>query len=590
MMISPKEVLVIFKTHLDIGFTNYAENIVSDYLNTYIPKAIEVGYATKDSDSPFIWTVGSWMIWKALQEDNSGAVRQAVADGILNWHGLPFTTHTELMNETLFEFGLDISAKLDQTFGRKTIAAKMTDVPGHTIGMVPHLCKRSIKFLHIGVNPATPLPPVPPLFRWKCDADEVIVMYQGAYGEEQAFGDFVIHFAHTNDNHGPQSAEEIAEIYRKLRAKYPGADVKAATLNDVAERVCQIKDIPVYDKEIGDTWIHGSATDPEKMSRYRKLLRHIEKHGVDLPELADNLLLLPEHTCGMDIKTFFKNTTAFEWDELAQCKTDADYQTMERSWQEQRNYVLQAEKLLHVTPDYPVQKPDLTGWVEINPPKETPFEISWQLFDQSDYAIYQTDYMRLTPENQWWALSDFTKPGLPEYQGGIFPAAVRKAYACGDKKIYELDFDDEVKKAHGLPCFYAEISDGSIEIKWFGKKASRLPQAFWLKLKNCKEDWQLNKLGQWISADTIAGSPLISAVDRGIRNEEIEIQTLDTALVAPYGRKLLRYKKDSQCQDLYFNLYNNIWNTNFPIWYSDDARFRFRITNRKEQAFSSSTK
>ena len=23
------------------------------------------------------------------------------------------------------------------------------------------------------------------------------------------------------------------------------------------------------------------------------------------------------------------------------------------------------------------------------------------------------------------------------------------------------------------------------------------------------------------------------------------------------------------------NLYNNIWNTNFPMWYSDDALFRF---------------
>ena len=32
----------------------------------------------------------------------------------------------------------------------------------------------------------------------------------------------------------------------------------------------------------------------------------------------------------------------------------------------------------------------------------------------------------------------------------------------------------------------------------------------------------------------------------------------------------------------YFNLYNNIWNTNFPMWYSDDAMFRFLITKNNK--------
>ena len=127
-----KEVLVIFKTHLDVGFTGYEKDIIDNYLNVFIPNAIRVGYELKDTDTPFIWTVGSWMIWKALKEDKSGVVEKAIKDGIINWHGLPFTTHTELLNADLFNFGLDISRELDQKFGRKTIAAKMTDVPGHT--------------------------------------------------------------------------------------------------------------------------------------------------------------------------------------------------------------------------------------------------------------------------------------------------------------------------------------------------------------------------------------------------------------------------------------------------------------------------
>lgn len=53
----------------------------------------------------------------------------------------------------------------------------MTDVPGHTIAMVKHFVKYGIKFLHIGVNTATPNPEVYDIFKWKCEEDEVIVMY-----------------------------------------------------------------------------------------------------------------------------------------------------------------------------------------------------------------------------------------------------------------------------------------------------------------------------------------------------------------------------------------------------------------------------
>ena len=38
------KVLLLFKTHLDIGFTDYAENVVKQYLDTYMPRAIKIGY------------------------------------------------------------------------------------------------------------------------------------------------------------------------------------------------------------------------------------------------------------------------------------------------------------------------------------------------------------------------------------------------------------------------------------------------------------------------------------------------------------------------------------------------------------------
>ena len=71
------------------------------------------------------------------------------------------------MNPALFSAGLDIAAKLDARYGKKTIAAKMTDVPGHTVGIIPLLAERGVELLHIGVNSATPVPDVPEIFRWR---------------------------------------------------------------------------------------------------------------------------------------------------------------------------------------------------------------------------------------------------------------------------------------------------------------------------------------------------------------------------------------------------------------------------------------
>lgn len=570
---SIKEVLVIFKTHLDVGFTDYAENIISDYLKSFIPNAIRVGYELTDSKTPFVWTVGSWLIDQVLKNDTDGSVCRAVKDGILNWHGLPFTTHTELMNTAMLQYGIRISQSLDKRFGKKTIAAKMTDVPGHTIGMVPYLCRAGIKFLHIGVNPATPLPPVPDIFRWRCGSDEITVMYQGDYGETAVVGESVIYFAHTHDNCGPQNAEEIINIYDDIAKKYPEAEIIAATLNDVAKRVCNIDDLPVIEKEIGDTWIHGAATDPQKLSRYRKIQRYIAVHGSGDADLTDNALLVPEHTWGMDVKTFFNDTTHFTYKELDEVTEER--KTIEASWEEQREYVRKAEKLLNITPDYPVEQPYLDSYTPSECEECTEIEISWQLFDNSDYERYKTDYMRLTDENRWWRLWDFTKIGLPDYKGGIFTAHTAAVYVCGEKRLYRLEFEDEIAKKYGLPYFYAEFDGNKTEIKWFGKKASRLPQAFWVKFNGFKEEWELNKMGQWIKPEDIIGSPLICGVDSGVRNGEYEIITEDAALAAPFGRRLLQYNVKELRQNLYFNLYNNIWNTNFPMWYSDDARFVF---------------
>ncbi len=571
-----KTVLIIFKTHLDIGFTDYAENVVANYLDCFIPNAIKVGYELKDSDTPFIWTTGAWLIDLALKKDSSGMVENAIRDGILNWHALPFTTHTELMSPELFEYALGISRKLDERFGVKTIGAKMTDVPGHTIGMVPYLKKYGVKFLHLGINPVAAKPQVPSVFRWKCGEDSIVVMYDSDYGNVAEFDDFIVYFAHTNDNCGPQSVEEIINIYKNARVQFPEHTIRAATLNDLAEFACKLDKIPILEKEIGDTWIHGAGTDPQKMSRYRRILREVPKDTLFNSDLTDNLLLIPEHTWGMDVKTYFKDTTHWNYTDIESC---AERNTIEESWNEQCYYVEKAEKLFGFDSEYPISEPSLNNLKSCTLPENNEFEISWQLFANADYDRYKKQYLRLTDLSMDWGTWDNIKVGLPNYDGGIFTAKITKCYKKGSSYLYKLEFDNDIAEKHGLPYFWAEKSDNMLSLWWFGKRASRLPQAFWLKFNGYDENWEINKLGQWIRPDMIADSPLICATYAGVRNKDVQICPLDSPLVAPYGRKLLHYGERPANQDMYFNLYNNIWNTNFPMWYSGEAMFRFEISN-----------
>ena len=54
-----KKVYIIHKTHLDIGFTDLAKNVIDSYINDFIPRAINLG---EEMGKDFVWTTGSWLI------------------------------------------------------------------------------------------------------------------------------------------------------------------------------------------------------------------------------------------------------------------------------------------------------------------------------------------------------------------------------------------------------------------------------------------------------------------------------------------------------------------------------------------------
>ena len=69
---------IIFKTHLDVGFTDMAASIRKQYFDRFIPNALALARRSRETDSPnrFIWTTGSWLIFEYLENADAKARRE----------------------------------------------------------------------------------------------------------------------------------------------------------------------------------------------------------------------------------------------------------------------------------------------------------------------------------------------------------------------------------------------------------------------------------------------------------------------------------------------------------------------------------
>lgn len=418
---------LVAKTHLDLGFTALASEVEQQYVQDFFPRAISVAaqLRARGGAERLVWTTGSWILHRALHQDDADradAVDAAVRAGDLAWHALPLTTHTELMDAPLFRTGLAISQELDERFGGSTTAAKMTDVPGHTRAMVPLLAEAGVAFLHLGVNPAWPVPDVPPVFRWRSPAGpparptpadfgvrpaaeprfahhvasgegdpEVVVAYAaGGYGGGLVVPgcDEVLAFLHSGDNLGPPGADDVLAAHAELRARYPGADVRASTLDAFARALMTsgaVDDLPVVTSEIGDPWLFGAGSDPQKVAAHRALLRRAERlehHAADPTTSAfvaselragaalmrASLLGVAEHTWGLDQKEVFPSEPGWDAAALDAIRSSPVGRRFEASWAEQWGYVADAvETDVQMTtllweqdgsPGRPVDRPD----------------------------------------------------------------------------------------------------------------------------------------------------------------------------------------------------------------------------------------
>lgn len=657
-----KTVYLVFKTHLDVGYTDLAANVIHRYFDDFIPRALDLAAATRQANPQerFLWTTGSWLVYRYLEQASAPQRRrmeQAIEAGDLVWHALPFTTHTEILDQSLMELALGFSAALDKRFGRKTTAAKMTDVPGHTRSMVSPLARAGIRFLHIGDNPGSMPPDVPPLFIWRdTDGAQITVLYQKDYGGTMPLphSTAAVAINLTGDNHGPQSPQQVSQIYQNLRRQFPNATVIPATLDMIADAVAPLRDqLPIVTQEIGDTWIHGPASDPKLIAQFRELGR-LRKTWLANGKLAlrsatdlafgSHLLLIPEHTWGLDIKTYLRDWDIYEPAPLQAALSKPNFQKTEASWVEKRANLtaaiaslpenLAAEARQHLDQLRPA-KPNFAAFTPLpNPAAEIQTEhfivaldpvtgalrrlchkktgrewaaperllaqFTYQSFSAQDYDRFFNQYLTQKVD---WTLGDFGKPGLDRIKtkSATWTTRLTQALVSQDRTGHRILVEMQISpdKDQQLPAAYprqltlelflpANEPTLHLDFQWFDKPANRLPEAMWLSfcpIASNAAGWTLDKMNRPVSPlDVVAnGNRHLHAVSKGVTYTDpqgtLAIDTFDAPLVAPGQESLLDFNntQPDMRQGIHFNLYNNIWGTNFRMWFNEDMRFRFAL-------------
>jgi hypothetical protein len=380
------KVVVVFKTHFDLGFTGLPDEVMAAYTGPIFDSVRQVmeSHVNEQAGPRFSWTLPAWPMKQLLHdprvpEETRAAARRLVEEGRLHWHAWPFTTHTAFCGLEELVRGLHISRSLSEEFGIWPIAAKQTDVPGHTWIYPSLLVNAGIKFLHLGCNSGSHPPHVPRLFWWEGpDGARLLTYYSvGGYGtpllppDDWPF-DTWLALQHTLDNAGPQTAEELQRIHATISEAAPDAEIVFGRLDDFAsalfEQPEQLESLPVVPYDLADTWIHGIGTMPREVARVRELrtkLLALEQaavvhdwpgwHGAsnanDFPlarkvsplidAAYEQLLLFGEHTWGLDVKSTIHRVFGPQFEAARQTEP---YKRLESSWAAKAAYVIRAEE------------------------------------------------------------------------------------------------------------------------------------------------------------------------------------------------------------------------------------------------------
>lgn len=341
------------------------------------------------------------------------------------------------------------------------------------------------------------------------------------------------------------------------------------------------------------------------------------------------LTMVPEHTWGVDIKTYLRDEQAWDRADFETARGQ-DYRSAyaEQSGAEQRAYPDQA--LDHLTGEdrslanlaldalqvpaaavAPVEAESLedAGWSATLSPATCDISsltdpsgltISGQggsligfCHESYDSAELQKHLDSYLLHRAAWAVLDHDKPGLKHARtartGTFTPTP--KGVAQGNRAVLVMPDDAAENLGAARNVEIAIKGQGDLlELTLIlrDKPANRMPEAGFLHIRpDAISAVRLQKMGLWHdSANQVrqAGGQLqaIEALDLQGPGASMHVTPLDCALVGPAGAPFMPLQSDRPDWSFgaRFNLYNNKWGTNFPMWWEGSIAFRFVISPR----------
>ncbi|MCW1923148.1 hypothetical protein OKA05_11340 [Luteolibacter arcticus] len=368
-----EEVIVTFKCHLDIGYTHTVPEVVEKYRASDMDHLLAVFDQTKDlpKDDRFSWMLPAWAMEVVLDPQQTpqrrARLEQAVKDGRLTWHALPFTLESEASDAEEVVRGLGFGTRMAKRFGIPLPTdAKQTDMPEQAWILPTVLKNAGINFLHIGANdgskPMSEWSKIPTLSWWEGpDGSRVLLGISPRYGwanvqppagwpHKSWLAFFVL-----GDNAGPPPANYVKSVLDEARKQLPGVRIRFGRPSEFADAIIQEEKerptLPVVRGDMPDTWTHGQMSCPSATAIHRRAATNMGSLGILDTSLrgwgmAPNPVATPlaeayalggfygEHTWGIN-GAYFRGTFGEAW----QAKYEkGDYQKFEDTYEYHMDY------------------------------------------------------------------------------------------------------------------------------------------------------------------------------------------------------------------------------------------------------------
>ena len=695
-----EEIILVFKTHFDIGYTKLASEVIERYKTVFTDLALDI--AENSANSPkncrFIWTIPGWPLIQMMTNqppERTARLEKALREGRFAVHALPFTTHTETLVEEDLVRGLRFSSNINRSLGKELPTdAKMTDVPCHSWFLPTLLTHSGITFMHEGTNPASKDPEVPILFfREGPDGSRVLTMHVSRYGTsidpptDWPYKTW-LGLIHTGDNQGPPQPNTIDNLFRECREKYPGVRVRIGQLSDFGNAILEREDlskIPVVREDMPDSWVYGPMCNPAGQRVARRIheeLSYVEifetlraiktdkKLSPDIaPKIADareQSLLYGEHTWGgsLDWICNYAYGEILPWGESWSRLVESNgftekYRQIIKSWDEKSAYIYKANSILQelkgkkdgkqyrfnplpwelsdysgnkIPPGgivlsmssdikqskgehqeivtlsstwFRVEVDGITGEIKsifdkkynrklITQAKDEPLGLLYQRASAEMCDHFLHDACKALPR---WSLAQIGKEGLPRDVPELrsFPKNVEsiemwEVAGTKSKSVtihYRTEPEIPFEKISLEITLYENRPEIRFQFEGLGKKPDLWPEAgsFRFPLNIDTPQFRLGRLGG--IADPVKDFSRSSGLHfqwlrtgLAIFGEDgygVGICPLETPLVSldQPGAWLFSNEFVPKKATIYFNLFNNVWTTNFRLWNEDDIHASF---------------